>query len=264
MGMITNVGKAHLEGFGGVEGVRKGKGELYDYLKEKSGLVFLNQDNAFLKQMADERQLQNVFYYSTSTDSALKGELVENNPFLVIDWIAANERHRVKTNLTGPYNLENILAAIAIGRHFSLTAEEINAGLTSYMPGNNRSQITKTEKNTLICDYYNANPSSMAAALDNFATLKAEKKIIVLGDMFELGDESLQEHLAILSKVLTLDVEEKVFVGENFYKCKHAQAIFFKTTDDAVEYFKTKSIKDASILIKGSRGMRLESLVKFL
>ncbi len=264
MGLITNVGKAHLEGFGGVEGVRKGKGELYDFLKENSGLVFLNQDNTSLKKMADERQLQNIFYYSTSTASNLKGELVENNPFLVIDWIAENERHRAKTNLTGPYNLENILAAIAIGRHFGLSAEEINMGLTSYIPGNNRSQITKTENNTLICDYYNANPSSMVAALDNFSALKAEKKIIILGDMFELGDESLAEHQAIVDKAITTDANERIFAGENFYKCNLANAVFFKTIDEVANYLGTNLIKDASILIKGSRGMRLESLLKFL
>jgi UDP-N-acetylmuramoyl-tripeptide--D-alanyl-D-alanine ligase len=264
MGLITNVGKAHLEGFGGVEGVKKGKGELYDFLKEKSGLVFLNQDNTNLKQMADERQLHNINYYSTSTNSDLKGELVENNPFLVIDWIGENERHRVKTNLTGPYNLENILAAITIGKHFGLSSEEIDTGLTSYMPGNNRSQITKTEKNTLICDYYNANPSSMAAALDNFATLQADKKIIILGDMFELGDESHAEHQAIVEKAVNLNVDERIFAGESFYNCKSDNAVFLRTTDEVANYLNAKAIQNASILIKGSRGMHLEDLLKFL
>ncbi|HEY0054198.1 MAG TPA: UDP-N-acetylmuramoyl-tripeptide--D-alanyl-D-alanine ligase [Pedobacter sp.] len=264
MGLITNIGKAHLEGFGGIEGVRKGKGELYDFLKENSGLVFLNQDNTSLKKMADERQLQNIFHYSTSTDSNLKGELVENDPFLVIDWIAENERHRVKTNLTGPYNLENILAAIAIGKHFGLSAEEINIGLNSYVPGNNRSQITKTEKNTLICDYYNANPSSMAAALDNFANLQAGNKIIILGDMFELGDESLVEHQAIVDKAVNTNADERIFAGENFFNCKRDTALFLRTTDEVANYLTANPLQNASILIKGSRGMHLEDLLKFL
>jgi UDP-N-acetylmuramoyl-tripeptide--D-alanyl-D-alanine ligase len=264
LGLITNVGKAHLEGFGGVEGVKKGKGELYDFLKEKSGLVFLNQDNTYLKQMAEERNLNNVCLYSTSTDSDLKGELVENNPFLVIDWISKNERHRVKTNLTGPYNLENILAAIAIGKHFGLSAEEINTGLTSYMPGNNRSQITKTDKNILICDYYNANPSSMAAALDNFATLQADKKIIILGDMFELGDESSDEHRAIAEKVISLHADQSIFIGKNFFEVQVARGTYYQTTEEAISALSQNPISQSSILIKGSRGMKLESLVAIL
>ena len=261
MGLITNVGKAHLEGFGGVEGVKKGKGELYDFLKEKSGAVFLNQDNTNLKQMVDDRQLQNVFYYSTSTKSNLKGELVENNPFLVIDWIAEDERHRVKTNLTGPYNLENVLAAIAIGKHFGLSSEEINTGLTSYIPGNNRSQITKTEANTLICDYYNANPSSMTAALDNFASLQADKKIIILGDMFELGDGSKAEHRAIAEKAMNLHAEQSIFIGKNFFEVQVEGGTYYQTTQEALSVIGTDVINQCTILIKGSRGMKLESLV---
>ncbi|MEJ6981143.1 UDP-N-acetylmuramoyl-tripeptide--D-alanyl-D-alanine ligase [Pedobacter sp. P351] len=259
-GLITNVGKGHLEGFGGFEGVKKGKGELYDFLKETGGLVFLNQSNSYLAEMVTERNVKNLSYYNTKETSGLKGELVENDPFLVIDWSYGNHVLRVKTNLTGPYNLENILAAIAIGKHFNLSDKEINQGIASYTPGNNRSQITKTTLNTLICDYYNANPSSMIAALDNFSDLDADNKIVILGDMFELGKESLEEHKQIVEKAKGIHSHEQIFIGENFFENKTAGSKFFKTTDEAVEYLKAYPIKHATILIKGSRGMRMEKL----
>src|SRR5690606_31816990 len=129
-----------------------------------------------------KRNIENIIYYSTQSDSSLKGELIENNPFLIFDWIDDSGHHRVNTNLTGAYNLENILAAIAIGKYFNLSAEEITRGISSYNPGNNRSQIIKTATNTLICDYYNANPSSVSVALDNFSAISAEKKVLILGD----------------------------------------------------------------------------------
>lgn len=264
LGLITNVGKGHLEGFGGFEGVKKGKGELYSFLKENNGLGFVNQDNTHLKQMVAERGLQNVYYYSTASDSELKGELIENDPFLVIDWVSDSQRHRVKTNLTGPYNLENVLAAIALGKHFQLSPDEINEGVSSYTPGNNRSQITKTADNTLICDYYNANPSSMSAALDNFATISAEKKVVILGDMFELGEDSLSEHRAIAEKAAAVKADQVVLIGHNFFANQTEGHTFFKTTEEALDYFKTHSVKNATILIKGSRGMQLERLVQLL
>lgn len=264
LGLITNVGKGHLEGFGGFEGVKKGKGELYDFLKQSGGRVFLNKDSSHLMDMAAQRQLENVFYYSTASDSDLKGELIESDPFLTIDWISDSERHRVKTNLTGPYNLENILVAIAIGRHFELSPDEINEGISAYIPGNNRSQITKTEDNTLICDYYNANPSSMAAALDNFASISAGKKVLILGDMFELGDESYDEHKAIAEKALQLNADRKILIGKAFYQCKTEGASFYESTDEALENIKSNSVTGATVLIKGSRGMRLEKLAGVL
>ncbi|MFD2161593.1 UDP-N-acetylmuramoyl-tripeptide--D-alanyl-D-alanine ligase [Paradesertivirga mongoliensis] len=264
LGLITNVGKGHLEGFGGFEGVKKGKGELYDFLKQSGGRVFLNKDSSHLLEMAGQRKLENVFYYSTASDSDLKGELIENDPFLTIDWISDSERHRIKTNLTGPYNLENILVAIAVGRYFNLSPDEINEGISAYVPGNNRSQITKTEHNTLICDYYNANPSSMAAALDNFASISAGKKVLILGDMFELGDESYDEHRAIAEKALQLDVDRKILIGKAFYQCKTEGANFYESTDEALKNIKSDSVKGATVLIKGSRGMRLEKLAEVL
>lgn len=263
-GLITNVGKGHLEGFGGFEGVKKAKGELYDYLSKKSGLVFANQDNAHLSEMLTSRNVENVQFYSTSTNSALRGEVVENNPFLIIDWIADSVTHRVKTNLTGSYNLENILAAIAIGWRFNLTAEEINQGIASYNPGNNRSQIKKTETNILICDFYNANPNSMHAALDNFAAIEASNKVLILGDMFELGDDAEAEHQLVLEKAMEVVAGDKIFVGKNFYQNQKVGAQFYDTIGNAVEHLKAYPVKNATILIKGSRGMQLEKLVELL
>ncbi|MGV3509336.1 MAG: UDP-N-acetylmuramoyl-tripeptide--D-alanyl-D-alanine ligase [Sphingobacteriaceae bacterium] len=264
LGLITNVGKGHLEGFGGFEGVKKGKGELYDFLKSTSGQAFINQDSEHLMEMAQNRQLKNVVYYSVSSDSSLRGEIIENDPFLTIDWIADTERHRVKTNLTGPYNLENVLAGIAIGKYFDLSADEINLGISSYNPANNRSQITKTESNTLICDYYNANPSSMSAALDNFSAISARNKVLILGDMFELGDESVSEHKAIVEKAIGIKADEKIFIGKNFFQNKSEQALFFETTEEAYESIKQRQLKDSTVLIKGSRGMKMEKLVEIL
>lgn len=264
LGLITNVGKGHLEGFGGFEGVKKGKGELYDFLNATSGQVFINRDSEHLMEMAQNRQLKNVNYYSISSDSDLQGEIIENDPFLTIDWIANTQRHRVKTNLTGPYNLENVLAGIAIGKYFDLSADDINLGISSYNPANNRSQITKTESNTLICDYYNANPSSMSAALDNFSAISAGNKVLILGDMFELGDESVAEHKAIVEKALGIKADKKIFIGKNFFQNKSEQALFFETTDEAYENIKLHPFKDATVLIKGSRGMRMEKLVEIL
>lgn len=261
-GLITNVGKGHLEGFGGFEGVKKGKGELYDFLKESGGLIFANEKNVHLQKMLSERNIQNVSFYNSN--SGLSGELVENDPFLVIDWIFDKQRHRVQTNLTGPYNLENILAAIAIGKHFNLSDEQINEGISSYIPSNNRSQITKTANNTLICDYYNANPSSMIAALDNFSAFDAENKILILGDMFELGEESLSEHKHIVEKAQSIHSHEQIFIGEGFFANKTEGSRFFKTTAEAVEYIKHRAIQHATVLIKGSRGMKLEQLSEIL
>lgn len=263
LGLITNVGKAHLEGFGGFEGVKIAKGELYDFLSKKSGVVFVNQDNLHLTEMLGKRDIENIIYYSTESNSSLKGELIENNPFLTLDWIADSGRHRVKTNLTGAYNLENILAAIAVGKYFKLSPEEINQGISSYNPGNNRSQIIKTESNTLICDYYNANPSSMNAALENFSAISAENKVLILGDMFELGDDSVLEHNLVLEKALQAPAQ-KIFVGTGFYKNQKAGAQFYNTTTDAIEYLRSNPIKNATILIKGSRGMQLEKLAALL
>ena len=278
-GMITNIGKAHLEGFGGVEGIKKGKGELYDFLKwggPEAGksesweerVAFVNGDDPVLMTMQQARDLNKVVLYGTTNpDNAVSGKLTENSPLLSLEWTNNNsgETYAVKTQLTGAYNLDNILAAICIGVYFEIEADEINKGVEGYQPQNNRSQIKRTETNTLICDYYNANPSSMAVAIENIGKLAAEHKVLILGDMFELGDESPAEHLGIINKALAVDVAERIFIGEKFgsekSKVKSQNITFYTTVEEAIEGLKATPVKHSTVLIKGSRGMALERLV---
>ena len=270
-GLITNVGKAHLEGFGGVEGVKKGKGELYDYLKASGGITFVNGDSADLMTMQQARGLENVVLYGNSNPTNLvSGKLIENSPYLTLQWTnnSTGESYEVKSQLTGAYNLDNILAAICIGVYFKLSGEEINAGISGYQPKNNRSQIKQTATNTLICDYYNANPSSMAVAIENLGKIEAKHKVLVLGDMFEMGGESAAEHEAIIKKAMETQVDERIFIGGEFASQKSevgsrkSEAIFYTTAEDAIAGLKANPIKNATVLIKGSRGMALERLVE--
>ena len=277
-GLITNVGKAHLEGFGGVEGVKKGKGELYDYLAPRppkggvEGVAFVNSDDQVLMEMRQARGLKNVvFYGSIDLDNLISGQLIDNSPYLTLQWTnnGTGESYEVKSQLTGAYNLDNILAAICIGVYFKLTADEINAGISGYQPKNNRSQITQTATNTLICDYYNANPSSMFVAIENLGKIKADHKVLVLGDMFEMGQESASEHESVLKKALETEVDERIFIGNDFYNAEksidHRPSTmdkFYPTVEEAIAGLKANPVKNATVLIKGSRGMALERLVE--
>ncbi|WP_207429286.1 UDP-N-acetylmuramoyl-tripeptide--D-alanyl-D-alanine ligase [Pedobacter sp. SYSU D00535] len=264
-GLITNVGKAHLEGFGGFEGVKKGKGELYDYLKEQNAIAFINRDSNHLMEMSLSRQLQQVIYFGSGSDCSVCGRIIKNDPFLSVEWETKSEKHQIQSNLTGAYNLENILAAITIGLHFGLAPGLINEGIASYVPGNNRSQVTRTATNTLICDFYNANPSSMSVALDNFDGISAARKVLILGDMFELGTEAAEEHQFILEKALKTEADERIFIGKEFLSLKNTQnAHFFESTAEALTFTKEADFKNATILIKGSRGMKLEQLLEVL
>jgi UDP-N-acetylmuramoyl-tripeptide--D-alanyl-D-alanine ligase len=273
-GLITNVGKAHLEGFGGVEGVKKGKGELYDYMLSSDGVAFINSDDAVLTQMQQARGLKNIVYYgkAPNTENTVSGRLLESSPLLTLKW---NDRksvsYNVKSQLTGAYNLDNILAAICIGTYFELTADEINDGIESYQPTNNRSQLMQTATNTLICDFYNANPSSMFVAIENLDKMPAARKVLILGDMFEMGDDAAVEHTAVIRKAMDAHVTERIFIGKEFSSQQTevegsdlSSATFYLTADDAITGLRTNTIKDATILIKGSRGMALERLVELL
>jgi len=264
-GLITNVGKAHLEGFGGFEGVKKGKGELYTYLENANAAVFINSDNLDLLNMLASKAFKETIRYGTQKDSFFQGELVANNPYLKIKWKYGNNTSTVQSQLTGAYNFDNVLAAIAIGLYFGLSANEINAGIQNYIPENNRSQILKTKNNTLICDYYNANPSSMLAAITNLNQLAATQKIAILGDMFELGESAETEHQAIVNAATKCNFDNCIFIGSQFFKAaKSAKAKFFKTLLEAENYLQTQPIHNALILLKGSRSMKLESLVKYI
>jgi len=272
-GIITNIGKAHLEGFGGIEAVKKGKGELYDWLISNNRWAFINRDNPLLVDMARDRGLHQVVYYGTGNEGMVSGQLTGNDPFLKIEWWMNHsdldpESYVVETHLTGIYNLENFLSAACIGIFFKLSVEEVSQGLSNYQPSNNRSQIVQTKHNTLICDYYNANPSSMGVALDNFAAMPQEKKIMILGDMFELGKESAQEHEDILKKALGIKTDEYIFIGEEFYNVgaihESPMIHFFRFTGEAYDFLKSHTVKNSVILIKGSRGMKMEQLVELL
>lgn len=267
-GLITNVGKAHLEGFGGVEGVKKAKGELYEYLAQTGGTVFINSDNPILVDMSRDRGVQNFVGYGKGATNFVSGGLTEVSPFLQVEWQLKGQEDEAiftaESNLPGTYNFENILAAICVGSFFKLSPSQINQGIKSYQPVNNRSQILKTEKNTIICDYYNANPSSMTVALDNIQTVPAQNKIIILGDMFELGVDSPIEHRLILEKAMEISADRRIFIGEEFFKLKNDSAEFFKTTSQAFEALIKDRPAGSTILLKGSRGMKLESLISNL
>jgi UDP-N-acetylmuramoyl-tripeptide--D-alanyl-D-alanine ligase len=264
-GIITNVGMAHLDGFGGFEGVKKGKAELYAYLKETQGYTFINRDNPYLLEMSTAAGLNKLIYYGTENGNTIKGALKSSDPFIEVAWTNHDVSSSVKTNLTGSYNFENILAAICIGDFFDMTPEEINTGLANYQPKNNRSQLTKTEKNTVICDFYNANPSSMTAALKNIAVLSADKKTAILGDMFELGPESHGQHELIAKQANESGLDQIIFIGKDFYSFKdNFKGTFFESPAEAETYLQENPVQDHLVLLKGSRGMKLESLLQYL
>jgi UDP-N-acetylmuramoyl-tripeptide--D-alanyl-D-alanine ligase len=266
-GLITNVGKAHLEGFGSLEGVKIAKGELYDFLSASNDLAFINSNNPILMEMQSARRFKtSPVFYGDAIDDLVSGEITGNAPYLSLSWTnnTSGESYEVKTQLTGAYNLDNILAAISIGLTFKLSAEQINRGIACYQPKNNRSQVVQTATNTLICDYYNANPSSMAVAIENVGKLTADHKALVLGDMFEMGAEAETEHKAILEKALETPVDRRIIIGKEFFKLKAdgLSAEFYETRDDAAVALRAQPILNSTILIKGSRGMALEKLLE--
>jgi UDP-N-acetylmuramoyl-tripeptide--D-alanyl-D-alanine ligase len=231
----------------------------------------VNCDDPVLVDMALTRGLDPIVYYGNGDPSSLvSGKIIENSPLLTLEWIdrRTDGNHTVKTQLTGEYNLPNILAAICIALYFNIDPNKINAGISGYQPKNNRSQITKTATNVLICDYYNANPSSMAVAIENLGKLTADHKVLVLGDMFEMGDEAAVEHEAIIRKALDTEVDERFFIGPEFFRCQKSEvggqkkAVFYQSAEEAIEAFKVNPIRNSTVLIKGSRGMALERLVE--
>lgn len=264
-GLITNIGLAHLDGFGGFEGVKKGKAELFAYLKAHNGFTFVNRNNPHLIEMVEKHGLNNVIYYGTSADDAVSGKLIKTDPFIELSWRDKAGSFQTEVHLTGAYNFENILAAIVIGQFFEVSPEEINAGLSGYQPNNNRSQITKTKTNTVICDFYNANPSSMTAALENINLLNSIHKTVIIGDMFELGDESAVQHQLIIEQAEKLGVDTLIFIGKHFFEAKQQHTgHFFEEPAQALVYLKANPVNDSLVLLKGSRGMALEQLLPLL
>jgi len=264
-GLITNIGMAHLDGFGGFEGVKKGKAELFAYLKAHHGIAFINRNNPYLLEMSAKADLNKVVYYGTERENTISGKLQHSDPLIAFEWTLKENTYQAKANLTGTYNFENILAAICIGYFFELTPTAINKGLADYFPVNNRSQLTKTENNTVICDFYNANPSSMTAALNNLKSLTAPHKTAIIGDMFELGAQAPLQHEDIIKLALSSEIDTVIFIGANFYAFKDLyEGFFFNDPTTAAAYLKEKAIKENLVLLKGSRGMALEKLLPLL
>ncbi|MFM2326400.1 MAG: hypothetical protein RIR31_602, partial [Bacteroidota bacterium] len=212
-GLITNCGKAHLEGFGGIEGVRRGKGELFDYLKATNGTVFIMNDYKYLKEMSEG--IENIKTYGIH-DAAITGEVKNSSGFLEVAITKGAAINTIKTQLVGEYNLPNVLAAVAIGKYFNVPDEKIVSALEEYAPSNSRSQLIEIGSNKIILDAYNANPSSMKAAIENFAKMEGDQKILLLGGMMELGAESLQEHQSIITLIDSYKWKAVVLVGGNY------------------------------------------------
>ncbi len=254
-GLITNIGKAHLEGFGGFEGVKKGKGELYDFLLKTNGTAFINSSNEILKSIS---RFDEPVYYPQKGDF-YSCSFAEASPFIKIQ---AENGELVTTQIIGAYNFENIAAALCIGKFFNVPAEVANKAVAAYDPQNNRSQAVSAGTNTLVMDAYNANPSSMKAAIENFAKVEAKTKAVILGDMFELGEESRGEHenLGKLLASLTGSFSKVLLVGKQMLYAKEQlpSANYFETKDALMDWLKLNHFQHYTILIKGSRGMGLE------
>ena len=259
-GIITNIGKAHLEGFINFEGVLKTKKELYDSILKKKGTIIINSDDEVLIKNAPN---VNTIKYGTNSNAAIEGELINLSPFVEMKWKTENyTSDLISTKMVGKYNFYNFLAAISFGITFNIEPDKINEAISEYTPDNNRSQIKKTKHNTLILDCYNANPSSMTNALESFSQIKQTKKMAIIGDMLELGDESVKEHQTILDLIKQLNINI-ITVGPIFESINSNQ-LKFTNTSNAQEYFKTNSFNEYLILLKGSRGIGLEKLEEFL
>lgn len=256
-GYITNFGKAHLEGFGSEEGVVKGKSELYDYLKQKKGIIFLNADDK--KQVKQVGTYQNRITFSERESSDFTIALLKESPFLSIEI----NKTLIHTQLLARYNFTNTAAAIAVGLHFDVDLKSIKKGIESYAPKNNRSQIIKQNSNTIILDAYNANPSSVEAALKNFKTMEGNQKIVILGDMFELGKQSYAEHQSVIELAKSLDFSQLYLVGNHFleHHQNYSNILFFKDFERLKNHLEDYPIKQCVVLVKGSRGMALERLL---
>ncbi|WP_299066036.1 UDP-N-acetylmuramoyl-tripeptide--D-alanyl-D-alanine ligase [uncultured Polaribacter sp.] len=249
-GYITNFGKAHLEGFGGVEGVIKGKSELYKYLIANNKTAFINPN--------DELQLQKTSNCNTIRfNNSIK--LLDASPFVELTY----KNHKISSNLIGEYNFTNIAAAITIGHYFKILDRDIQSAIEDYVPANNRSQIINKEKNYIILDAYNANPSSMKVALENFSKLESTSKTVILGDMFELGSSAEIEHQNMVDLADKFNFENTIYVGENFYKTK-TKSKKLSTYQELENFIKKNPLENQKILVKGSRGMGLERIINFI
>ncbi|HTE34749.1 MAG TPA: UDP-N-acetylmuramoyl-tripeptide--D-alanyl-D-alanine ligase, partial [Chryseolinea sp.] len=257
---ITNIGKAHIGTFGGYENIIRAKSELYQHLITNDGVVFINSLNEILTNMA--KRFKDPIYYPATSDY-YRCSLLDAEPFVKVK---AENGEEVQTNLVGTYNFENIAAALCIAKYFGVPAADANQAVREYTPGNMRSQLIQRNGNTVILDAYNANPSSMGAAIENMAAMKAKHKILILGDMFELEDEAEKEHRNIGSMLKALSFEKVFLCGKLMKSAKdeYPKAQWFETKEKLIEEMKNNPLKDATILVKASRGIGLETVVDFI
>jgi UDP-N-acetylmuramoyl-tripeptide--D-alanyl-D-alanine ligase len=262
-GIITNAGKAHLEGFGGVEGVKKGKGELYDFLRANNGTAFVYADYDYLADMS--KGISHIVQYGTAAGT-LQGDVNReatgvSNGFLCVKITdGLGKINSINTQLVGDYNLPNILCAAAVGKYFGVPDEKIRSAIESYTPSNSRSQLVQRETNTFILDAYNANPSSMKLAIENFARMTAPNKVLMLGAMMELGTDSLKEHKGIVALIKQYPWKEVVLVGGDFAQA-HDGFTFFPDSVQAKEWLEQQGFTNTHFLVKGSRSMRMEKIL---
>ncbi|MEV4882183.1 UDP-N-acetylmuramoyl-tripeptide--D-alanyl-D-alanine ligase [Chitinophaga ginsengisegetis] len=256
-GIITNIGKAHLEGFGSEEGVKKAKGELYDFLRANNGTVFVCNDYDYLLEMA--HGIPEIITYGSS-EADYVGEAIADNAFLAVEVRGSSQVGFIQTQLVGAYNFPNVMAAVAVASHFNVPESAIAPAIAHYTPSNNRSQVIKQGSNTIIMDAYNANPSSMRAAIENFAGIQADKKILLLGAMMELGTDSAKEHQELVTLLERSHWEAVVLVGGDFKKVNHPY-IFLENSTEAGKWLQQQQYQDAHILIKGSRSTGMEKVL---
>ncbi len=259
-GFITNIGKAHIGTFGGFENIIRGKSELYQHLITNEGTVFINSQNPILANMA--KRFKNPYFYPAAGDY-YHADLIDADPYIRFK---AENGDIVQTQLMGAYNFENIAAALCIGKFFGVDAKDANQAIAEYVPGNMRSQIVKKETNTIILDAYNANPSSMEAAILNLAAMQATKKVVILGDMFELEEEAEREHKRIGDLLKENKFERAYLCGKLMKSASETfpPALYFENKDLLIAELKANPILDATILVKASRGIGLETIVEFL
>ena len=258
-GLINNCGKAHLEGFGGIEGVRKGKGELYDFLKEHQGIIFRNADFDYLKEMATGIEKQ-ITYGEFEGD--YRGKIISSNgqEGLQVAILNAGKECTIKSQLIGTYNFANILAAVAVGSYFGITIDKIKTAIECYVPDNSRCQLIRRGSTDIILDAYNANPSSMQVAIQNFASMNYPKKIVLLGGMKELGHDSLKEHQLVVDPLVKNNFEHVLLVGGDFNKTNHNYP-FVENNVQARDWFLKQPIENTAVLIKGSRAFMMEKII---
>lgn len=259
-GLITNCGKAHLEGFGSIEGVKKGKGELFDHLRTLThGFAFVNWDYDYLQTMS--KGISGIIKYGTVDEAHVVGKVLKSDPFLEIEVAQGLNIKNIKTQLVGEYNLPNVLAAITIGKQFNVAEEKIKSAIENYTPSNSRSQLLEKGTNKIVLDAYNANPSSMKLAIENFSKIKSDNKVLMLGAMAELGKESLAEHQAILDLIDQYKWKEVILVGGDFLKIKHPWKSF-ENSLQAKEWFNNQHFGNTHLLIKGSRSTQMEKVLE--